>query len=607
MGELDPGRARRGEVEPGVFLLPLALPESISGLDVDAEVLARRLPDLLHQLLNAGRSEPAGMLEIQSPPDEGPPRWVTLSDVPSAEEVFTMLGGDRMRALVTGSLRGAEGGLAIDLSIHFADEDGLQPTIGDVPQGVHAVVRLDDPSPGVLRLARHLAEVLEVPFRAPTGHPRLLTRSPAAFFRYLEGLDGAALLSGDPDLESDRYGESLLQPFGEALRIDPGFGLALRSLADALFPALTGERVPDSACYRLLDEVLEAEPTDGEGCVAIAEQLGFVGDRDRSRAWLEHAVGLDPVPPRALEGLGVYLANAGEIEEARALWRRGIEIDGHPDFLAHLARLAFNEGRSADGWDLMLRGLWRKLERLRRSAEWDDEVSGGSVLLRYLAEHIDEGELSEDAIEAIEELVGEVDEPIERVDLALCLRAVGRDDLAESELRGAMEGELPPSVEDRAVRALLGIELPDFERKFQAASERAVHGRDPRSALVEMQACLERNPAFWPALFYAGIALRRLGHQDEALDLMNEVVQRRPGQTDALTEMAEMFDARGNPKRALECVDEALLLKPEDADLHVLRAQFLEHLGRSGEAGEELDRAIALEGPVIQVRRSRRA
>lgn len=603
MSDLDPGRSR-GEVEPGIFLLPFALPEPIEGLEVEGEVLARRLPDLLHQLLNAGGRGPAGMLEVQSPPDDGPPRWVTLSDVPSADEVFTMLGGNNsMRALVAGSMRRSDRGLAVDLAIHFAKHAPGGVAVPDgFAHGVHAVVRLEDPAPSVLRLAEHLAHALGLPFRA--AGERLLTADPTALFRFLVGLDGAALLGGDPELESERPGEELLVPFRDALRRDPAFGLALRAFADSLFPALMGDRVSEAVCQRLLDEVLACRPTDGLGCVAIAEQLAVVGDETRSRAWLEHAVSLDAPPARAIESLGVQLANAGDVERARTLWRRGIEVDGHPDFFAHLARLAFNGGNDADARELMLRGLWRKLERTRRAAEWDEEA-GGSVLLRYLSEHLEEGQLTEDLVNAIEDLAGEITDPVEQVDLGLCLREIGRDDLAEEELRAAAAADLPPSVEDRAVRALLGIEVPDFERRFTAASERAARGRDPRSALIEMQACLERRPEFWPALFYAGVALRRLGHQDEALDLMNEVVQRRPGQPEALVEMAEMFDARGNPKRALECVDSALALDPEDSDLHVLRAQYLEHLGRAHEAGAELERAIALEGPPRKKRRQR--
>jgi tetratricopeptide (TPR) repeat protein len=589
VSDFEPGRPGPVWAEAGVFLLPFALPEPIEDLQVDAEVLARRLPDLLHQLLNAGRPGPAGLLEIHSPPNDGPTRWVTLSEVPSPDEVVAMFGGGAMRALVSGWLRGDGDALAVELSVHFAAADGSVEGFG---HAVHARIGSEDPATGVLHLVERLAAVLEVPFRARSG--RLLTRVPRAFFRYLEGLDGAALLTGDPDLESERRGEELLRPLADALAADPGFGLALRTLADALFPALGSARVSRAACLRVLDRTLAAGPTDGIGCTSIAEQLAAIGEDRRARVWLERAVALEDPPPRAFEALGVLVANQGDRAAARALWERGLAVDGHPDFLAHLARLAFTEQRPADGWDAMRRGLWRKQERLARAAEWD-ERSAGCVLLRYLHEHLDGGEPPDDVIESVEELAGALEDPVERVDLGLCLRAIHRDDLAEPELRAGLAGDLPADVEDRAARALLGIEVPDFERRFAAARERAERGRDPRSVLVEMQACLERQPLFWPALFYSGVALRRLGHDEQALDLMNEVVQRRPGEVEALVEMAEMFDARGNPKRALECVDGALELRPGEAELHVLRAQCLEHLGRAEEAGRALDRAIELE------------
>ncbi|MDA0373039.1 MAG: tetratricopeptide repeat protein [Planctomycetota bacterium] len=604
MSDHDEGQGAGAELPggatPGVFLLPFALPEPIDGLKVDAEILARRLPDVLHQLLNAGRSGPAGMLEVHSAPGEGPPRWVTLSSVPSPDEVHAMLGGHAIRALVAGSMRRVRDGLAVDLAVHVAgtaeaseDGEGVEFEGEGFHHGIRAVLALDDPIPGVIRLGEHLASVLRLPFGDRARG--LLTRNPVAFYSFLEGLDGAALLTSDPDLESDRYGDDLLGPFAEALQEDPGFGLALRALGDALFPALLSERISRRSCLRLLDRVLIAEPTDGEGCASVAEHLSAFDEEDRAREWLEHAAGLAEPPARALEALGVLFANDGENEVARELWLRGLEVDGHPDFFAHLGRLAFAESRPVDGWEAMRRGLWRKLERERRAAEWDDDRSGG-VLFRYLEDVLTDGAKAPgDVVETVTDFVGLLADPVERIDLGLCLVALGRPVGARRELEAALaESELPTSAEDRAVRGLLLIAKPDFERRFAAAAARAERGRNPRPALLEMQAYLELQPRFWPALLHAGIALRRLGQADEALDAVHEVVRRRPEQAEAHVELGRLFFERGNAKRGLECAEDAIE-RGAGGVAEDLKARCLIALGRSAEIpGDRLRRLRVL-------------
>ncbi len=594
MGDpLPPQGAPEEGTVPDVFLLPFAVPAAIDIDGIDAGVLARRLPDFLNQLLNGMGGSRVGMLEIQPPPDDtgATPRWITLSEPPEPEDVFPMFeDGDQVRAIVTGSLRHEEEHLVLDLGVHFA------PDVEDaVPSAIHGLVRLDDPARSMVAIARHLARAAGLTFPEPSS--TMLTSNAEAFFRYLEGLEGAAILSSDraDDGDGADANAALVAPFADALRLDPRFGMALRSAAMTLFLGLEGERVHESTCYRMIDRCFESHPADGEGCVVVAEQLALLGEDARALDWLRHAARLDPPSPRALESLGVMLANRGELVAARDLWLRGVQTDGHPDFFAHLARLGFAENEDSEAWDKVLRGLRRKFERAARASEWPLEPRGGSILLRYLGDHLYEHEPPDDVVEALLDLAKLLDTPEERVELGLCLLAVDREEEAATELAAGLAGELTPLLHDRAVRALLTIEIDDFERRFALASDRAQNGRDPRSALTEMQHYLEIQPTFWPALFFAGIALRRVGRADDALDLMAEVLTLRSGQPDALVEMARLFDERGNPKRALECVDEALSGEPDEAEMHALRAQFLEHLGRRSDAAKALERAIQLE------------
>jgi lipopolysaccharide biosynthesis regulator YciM len=102
-----------------------------------------------------------------------------------------------------------------------------------------------------------------------------------------------------------------------------------------------------------------------------------------------------------------------------------------------------------------------------------------------------------------------------------------------------------------------------------------------------MQAYLELQPRFWPALLHAGIAMRRLGQADEALDAVHEVVRRRPEHAEAHIELARLFFERGNAKRGLECAEEAIERGASGGAAEDLRARCLMALGRSAEVSAD--------------------
>jgi tetratricopeptide (TPR) repeat protein len=588
---------------PDVFFLPLAVPDAASFGDLDAGVVARRIPDFLQQLLNHGEAGPSALIEIQTPPDEGPVRWVVLDEAPDFEAAFRLLPeGLVARAVVTGQLQREPRGMRIELHVHElpAGPGGEQPQTTTL----QALVPDADPVTALRRIAERLARVLGSELQGPSRS--LFTANGRAFWKYLEGLDGAALLSGELAIPRHGDGASLIRPFAEALALDPQFGWALRTAQQTMASALEGERLEPEVALAALDRCFSAKPVDGEACVAVAEQMLAMGDEARARAWLEYAAKLEPPPARALESLGILFANAGDLVRARDLWLRGVEVDGHPDFFAQLARLAFSEGHQHEGWDKVLRGLRRLYERLARASEWTDDGRGAGVLLRYLVEHLGELRPPPEVAEALFDLVGQVEEADDRIDLGLCLLAVGKPQLARAELTAGLGAGPGANSRDHALRALLALEVPDFEKRFARAVDQAASARDPRPAVAELQKLVDAQGEFWPAKFFIGVALARTGRADEALDLYADVLRLRPGQPDALGEMARLFDQRGNPKRALELVEQALDHREDDATLHGLRARFLKNLGRSDDARAAIATALAMEPDSAELRRLRR-
>lgn len=585
---------------PDVMFLPMAVGSPEGFTEVDPGLLARRLPDFVHQILNQAQAGPTGMLEVQTPPEDGPAEWVTMDEPPGAEEAFELVpDGDDVRVVVAGELAPAPDGVRVEFIAYRREDlvDGLHNRlVGVMPYA--------DPVPALLAMARRLARVLELPWHEPPKG--LLTRDGRAFLKFLEGLDSAMLLSGDLAIEAPAQRELLMRPFAEALALDPGFGFALRVAHSTMAMALEGARLDKDHCQRFLDECFSVQPWDGEGCVAVAEHLTELGDDRRALQWLQHAAHLDPPPARGLESLGILFANQGDTVRARALWLRGIDLDGNPDFFAHLARLYFAEGRELDAWDMVLRGLRRVQERAGRAGEWDEHERGGGVLLEYLAEHLEERRSLPDVAEALLDLCGLLLAD-DRVCLGLCLKAVGEKDHARAELTAALAGdELDLELRDRAVHALLQLDVRDFEKRLTRASEAALRGRNPRPALVDLAEFLAQQPEFWPAVYLTAVACRRLGQEEKALDLLAEALALSPGQPEVLREMAVIFDLRGNPKRALELIEEALGQRPGDARMVALKTTFLLHLGREAEAREFLAGAVVQGGEQGELQRLRR-
>ena len=150
------------------------------------------------------------------------------------------------------------------------------------------------------------------------------------------------------------------------------------------------------------------------------------------------------------------------------------------------------------------------------------------------------------------------------------------------------------------------MDIPHFERRFAQAVDAIISDGKVSAAIADLEDFLERQPRFWPAQYFMGLAQRRLGNDNAAIDIMAEVLRLRPGQPDTLGELAQLFDERGNPKRALECIEEALDERPEEAQLLGQRARYLHRLGYREVALETVDRAIQIDPNEREFRKLRR-
>lgn len=566
------------------MFLPLAGAQDKSWRGLDVGVLSRRIPDFVHQVLNQGHVGPTAMLELQSAGDEGPVTWVQMEAPPDRDEAFELVPPElAVRAVVSGLIEPVEaGGVLLEFHVFRDEDEGL------VTEKMGVILLEEDPVVGLMMLTKRLARLLGISWQEPPVG--LLTNRPAAFHAFLRGLDNAILLSGDLEIAVPEDRGALIQPFADAIEADPSFGLALRIANATAALALLGERIDQDTVRRFLDRCYSAQPFDGEACVAVAEQLSEMGEEERAYAWLEHATALDPPPSRGLESLGILKARRGDPDAARGLWEKGLSVDGHPDFFSHLAQLNFAECRDEAAWDCVERGLRRLRERTLRAAEWAEEDRGAGVLLECLQAQLIERIAPPRIIEPLSGLRGLL-EGEERVALGLCLFSLGRRRDARAELVPGMRNMRDASSRDRAARAMLQIDVADFEARFAKVTERSLRGRNPKQALPDLRLWLHLQPEFWPALYYSGIVKRRLGEFDEALDLQAAALEVAPDQPDVLYEMAELFSRRQNSKRALELIERALLQRWDEPRLQAAKARYLRSLARLDEARLVVERA----------------
>ncbi len=121
-----------------------------------------------------------------------------------------------------------------------------------------------------------------------------------------------------------------------------------------------------------------------------------------------------------------------------------------------------------------------------------------------------------------------------RASLGAAYGAVGRFEDADAELKQALRLE-PESVEVRAKEGLLA-----FRKGLYADAE------------ADFRGVCKHDPDHGPAHFYRGEALNRLGRVDEALQVMERVIELQPHNWRAYHTLGMLYDKKHERERAAE-------------------------------------------------------
>jgi len=589
---------------PDIFFFPLTEPRPVEALGMEDGVLARRIPDFLCLCLNDRGGDRVGFMEMRAADQNGRPtgEWASFAEIPDPDEILSFLPENGVEAAVVGSLVSQPNALDVHLNI-IRGNHTFEGAVANNSE-LEFSLELGDPAKSCLELANQLAGVLSLP---PSGRvwEDFGTKDPTAFLHFLRGLDGAASL--DPQAVNTKDPRMLLAPFVDALRCDPGFGLALRRLHATIAESLASFMLMPEDALELYDAAFRTEPMDSEALGIIGEFLVSMDETDRAEDWLQLAVDSDDPPAMALEALGIILANRGEIIPARNLWRTGARVDGHPDFFAHLARLAFGEEDYDEAWDKVLRGLRRISERSLHPGEWEDDEGRGGVLLRYLTDHLDDSSCKppEDVIELLCDLTSQIVEPEDRLDLGICLHLVGRAEEARKAIRAAL-----PHVEDLDRRDVGAYHLAEslfegFDKQMTAAADSVSENGGDAMARAFLEAVVDEIPQYWPAWYYLGQLHESKHEWQAAYDAFHQSLVMRRDQAEIHAKCGVSAFAMRKIDLALEHMERAVELAPDDAGLHANHALILLRSGQPDDAAAALEVAETLDPEhevVVEVR-----
>jgi tetratricopeptide (TPR) repeat protein len=113
--------------------------------------------------------------------------------------------------------------------------------------------------------------------------------------------------------------------------------------------------------------------------------------------------------------------------------------------------------------------------------------------------------------------------------------------------------------------------------------------------LVATELGLQRLPGDPELLFFRGLALRRMGRNDEALAVYEAALLRAPEHPDLLGNYGNALKDAGRSKEALACYERALRQAPGLAWLHINRANLLAETGSSEGAVAGYEEALRID------------
>ncbi len=423
------------------------------------------------------------------------------------------------------------------------------------------------------------------------------TSDKQAMLSYLVGLGNLSALQGRT---VPATADQLLNPLMDAINRDPkmdGAMEALHAMTDILLAlqsdpkavplslqalSIAAQRRKDDAeawhhlavvarrlgdlptAVNAFNQAFNLEPTNVQIAVNFIQTLRRAGDNENALKVAQHAVeqGNEAAPILAL--LGSLLIEIDDFDAAEPFLRRAVDEGEIPSAYGDLANVLWD--RSDDGTDEQREDREEAMKLLRTAVDLAHVAKTTLDMLLDLATE-DENEEAEQLLR----LAGEkhADNPAVLTSLTTLLIEGEEPDQAREWLEKLLA--LPRrSLDDDAFgrRALLGLEIDDFEERYEVAIDQVNSGDAGKQAeaAVFLREVIAKDARYWQPHLMLALAVREAEGDAAALSHLMNAVRLRPNDAQIRQLIAAILRKQGRPREAVEHLRAVVALNPRDVD-----------------------------------------
>lgn len=424
------------------------------------------------------------------------------------------------------------------------------------------------------------------------------TKDKQAMLSFLVGLGNLSALQGRT---IPATADQLLNPLMDAINRDPkmdGAMEALHAMTDILLAVAQGDRTATPLCLQALmiaaqrrkddaqawhhlavvgrrlgdlptavngfNQAFNLQPTNVQIAVDFIQTLRRAGDAENALKVAQHAVEQGNEAPPILALLGSLLIEIDDFDAAEPFLRRAVDEGQIPSAFGDLANVLWD--RSEDDTDEQKEDREEAMKLLETAVGLRHVAKSSIDMLLDLATDDGNGRAV-----ALLNQSGEQHGENAAVLTALATFELDGDDTEAA--RGWLTKLLAlprRSLDDDAFarRALLGLDLADFEERYEAAIDQVNSGKpgDQAKAAVFMREVIAKDPRYWQPHLMLALAVRQTEGDAAALSHLMNAVRLRPNDAQIRQLIAAILRKQGRPREAVEHLRAVVALNPRDVD-----------------------------------------
>ncbi|HVI03020.1 MAG TPA: tetratricopeptide repeat protein [Enhygromyxa sp.] len=357
--------------------------------------------------------------------------------------------------------------------------------------------------------------------------------------------------------------------------------------------AVVARRLGDlPTAVNAFNQAFNIQPTNVQIAVNFIQTLRRAGDSENALKVAQHAVeqGNEAAPILAL--LGSLLIEIDDFDAAEPFLRRSIDEGQIPSAYGDLANVLWD--RSEEDSDEQREDRDDAIGLLRTAVGLAHVAKSTLDMLLDLAT-----EEEHEEAEQLLRLAGEKhpDNPAVLTSLATLLIESEEPDQAREWLEKLLA--LPRrSLDDDAFarRAKLGLDIPDFEDRYEQAIDQ-VNSQEPSKqaqAAVFLREVIAKDPRYWQPHLMLALAVRESEGDAAALSHLMNAVRLRPNDAQIRQLIAAILRKQGRPREAVEHLRAVVALNPRDVEPVINLAACMRDANMFGEARQICTAALQM-------------